>query len=511
MDDVGPDQSQPPTTPRTRPVPLVIGIVLALFSVPILLAGLGLGWALGTQRDDDGFFTTPSRQLETTTTALSSTVVELGQAGQDDWWADQEVATVRVSAAADPIDTPVFIGIGPSEDVRAYLEDAPYDEVTSLTGDPFEYTLTRRGGSGSLAGPPGEQDFWVATASGPGARTLEWAVAPGTYTLVIMNRDGAEGLTVDVSASGRLQMLVPLAWVLGIMGALLALLAALLVVWGASPTERGGGHGAPGSPGGPTPPVRAGPASGADDRRPSPVTLTGVQDVGLSRWMWLVKWLLAVPHFVVLALLWLVFSVLTLVAFFAILVTGRYPRSLFDLDVGILRWSWRVQFYATSALGTDRYPPFSLGASAAYPADLDVAYPERLSRGLVLVKSWLLALPHLIVVSILAGAWQVGSDDGFQVTVGGLIGALTLAAGLMLLFAGRYPAPLFDLVVGLNRWVYRVIAYVALMTDDYPPFRLDQGPTEPPPPTRGPSTPAGPSASGTGWPAEDARDHEGVR
>ncbi len=207
--------------------------------------------------------------------------------------------------------------------------------------------------------------------------------------------------------------------------------------------------------------------------------LTGYQDPHLSRGLWLVKWLLAIPHYLILAVLWAVFGVLTVVAFFAILVTGRYPRGVFDLNVGILRWTWRVQFYATHALGTDRYPPFTLGETD-YPAALDIAYPERLSRGLVLVKSWLLAIPHLIIVAVLAGSWGWAfGEDGARLAVGGLIGALTLAAGLLLLFTGRYPTPLFDLLVGLNRWSYRVIAYVGLMTDDYPPFRLDQGPSEP--------------------------------
>ena len=207
------------------------------------------------------------------------------------------------------------------------------------------------------------------------------------------------------------------------------------------------------------------------------VSLRGHLDARVSRWLWLVKMLLAIPHFLVLVPLAVVFLVLTLAAGAAILATGRYPRGIFELTLGILRWNWRVGFYVYAALGTDRYPPFTLG-HADYPADLDVAYPERLSRGLVLVKWWLLAIPQLIVVAVLTAGWRVGGDDG-GVVVTGLIAALTLAAGLLLLFTGRYPKSLFDLLVGLNRWVFRVVAYVSLMTDDYPPFRLDQGPEEP--------------------------------
>jgi hypothetical protein len=196
-----------------------------------------------------------------------------------------------------------------------------------------------------------------------------------------------------------------------------------------------------------------------------PVTVEARLDEPLGRLRWLVKWLLAIPHIVVLAFLWAAFVVLTVVAFFAILINGRYPRGIFDFNVGVMRWTWRVTFYATSALGTDRYPPFSLGPEVAYPATLEVAYPERLSRGLVLVKSWLLAIPHLVIVGLLGGgapwAWT------------GLIGILTLVAGGFLLFRGRYPRELFGLIVGLNRWVWRVVAYVALMRDEYPPFRLD--------------------------------------
>ncbi|GAB4585597.1 DUF4389 domain-containing protein [Nocardia sp. IFM 10818] len=211
-----------------------------------------------------------------------------------------------------------------------------------------------------------------------------------------------------------------------------------------------------------------------------PVRLRGDLDEPLSRWLWLVKWILAIPHYVVLLFLWVAFWVLTVVAGFAILFTGRYPRSLFDFNVGVMRWSWRVQFYTYAALGTDKYPPFTLGA-ADYPADLEVDYPARLSRGLVLVKWWLLAIPHYLVLAALFGGGVVlgGNENTDGTTTIGLLGVLILIAAVALLFTGRYPRGLFDFVLGVNRWFYRVFAYAALMRDDYPPFRLDQGPREP--------------------------------
>jgi hypothetical protein len=214
-----------------------------------------------------------------------------------------------------------------------------------------------------------------------------------------------------------------------------------------------------------------------------PVRLTGELDPNLSRGLWLVKWILAIPHYIVLAFLWVAFLVTTVIAGFAILFTGRYPRSLFDFNVGVLRWSWRVAFYA-SALGTDRYPPFTL-ARTDYPADFDVAYPEHLSHGLVLVKSWLLAIPQLILVNLFTAdlvywATRDNSASGYQSAAGiSLLGALVVIAGFGLLFTSRYPQGLFDFVLGINRWVYRVVTYVALMRDEYPPFRLDQGGHEP--------------------------------
>jgi hypothetical protein len=209
-----------------------------------------------------------------------------------------------------------------------------------------------------------------------------------------------------------------------------------------------------------------------------PVHVDAQLDTQVSRWMWLFKWLLALPHYIVLAFLWLAFAVLSVVAFFAILFTGHYPRSIFEFNVGVLRWHWRVSYYAYGALGTDRYPPFTLFDVPDYPAHLEVDYPEHLSRGLVLVKWWLLAIPHYVIVGLLVGGagYYIGkADDTWRVQGAGLIPLLVLVAGVILLVTGRYPKSLFDLVLGLNRWVLRVAGYAALMTDTYPPFRLDQG------------------------------------
>ena len=127
-------------------------------------------------------------------------------------------------------------------------------------------------------------------------------------------------------------------------------------------------------------------------------------------------------------------------------------------------------------------PPFTLADVLDYPARLDVEHPQALSRGLVLVNWWLLALPHYLVIAVFAGGawagWNGLNDDWEWISGSGLIGLLVLIAGVALLFTGCRPTAILDFVLGMNRLMYRVVAYAALMSDAYPPFRLDMGDRE---------------------------------
>jgi hypothetical protein len=197
-----------------------------------------------------------------------------------------------------------------------------------------------------------------------------------------------------------------------------------------------------------------------------PLALQGELREPLSRGLWLVKWLLLVPHLIVLCFLWIAAVFVWIIAFFAILFTGQYPRPLFGFTVGVLRWSWRVSFYGYGALATDKYPPFRLG-KADYPADLDVEYPEDLARWMPLVK-WLFAVPHYACVAALSGA----SWKSFPFV--GLLPVLIAITAVLLLFTGKYRQEIWKLVMGVNRWSFRVAAYALLLTDRYPPFRLSE-------------------------------------
>jgi len=529
-----------------RIVMLVLGTLAALMGLGLLTGAGFVGWVNFQQRDN-GYLTTPTERYDVATRAITSPGLDI--------LVDEELPDVLPADSAGRLllrgtaasGKQIFIGIGPQDDVARYLDNVRHSEITKLDSYPFRVEYREVPGSAEPAAP-GAQPFWSTSAQGTGTQQIEWDLRSGRWAVVVMNADGAAPVSVDLQAGVRSDLLWPVFIGLLIGGIALLAVGVPLIVAGAAGLGRHGppphypaaGHMEPaGMPGGaeaPAPgaaapyaatPYPPGPSAAAPypaapyptaaaavppaggrtplptDPQPSdtsryPVRLNGYLDPGLSRGMWLIKWFLAIPHYIVLFFLWFAFFVTTIVAGFAILFTGRYPRSLFNFNVGVLRWNWRVAFYAYAAIGTDRYPPFTL-ARTDYPADFDVEYPEQLSRGLVLIKWWLLALPQLLIVSAFSGAastwgsrrtwvdgrwvdgtWVDGTWVGYQGGGGiSLIGLLVIVAGFSLLFTGRFGRRLFDLLIGLNRWTHRVIAYVALMRDEYPPFRLDMGPMDP--------------------------------
>ena len=510
-----------------RIVMLVIGSLCALVGLG-LLAGAGVtGWVNYQQRDGR-YFITPSEQFSGNSYALTTPRLDLTTGGgvNDGVPVDFPGSVLLRGSTTDP-GKEIFIGIGPRADVAAYLAGVQRTEIVDVRFRPFR-ALYRDVSGAKIPADPAQQNFWAATATGPGEQELTWNLRSGAWAVVVMNADASSPVSVNLQAGARTDLLLPIFIGLLIGGLVMLLIGVPLIVLGAAGLGRSSGPGqggtgsgvppgylpaqpgqpylagayppgaAPGqqnmsaSPGavaayaaapGTQYPVTPYPvAPGATTPYVYPARLHGYLDPNLSRWMWLVKWFLAIPHCIILFFLWFAFGVVTIVAWFAILFTARYPRSLFNFNAGVIRWNWRVAFYAFSAIGTDAYPPFTL-ARTDYPADFDVDYPERLSRGLVLVKSWLLAIPHLLIIGVLTGTattWAFQGDEWEQQSVGiSLLGLLVLIAGVILLFTGQYGRGIFDLLLGLNRWIYRVIAYVALMRDEYPPFHLDMGPVDP--------------------------------
>jgi len=437
----------------------VFGSIFALVALGLLIGGGALMWAHVNLRDADGFFDSPSYRLDDEGYAIVADEIDLASHPGDWWPADVDV-TARVAARSRD-DRTVFIGIASRADVEAYLDGVAHSLVRQL-GDRWDDVrlVPRAGDAPDVA--PGDLDIWVASVEGNGEQTLTWDPQRGEWSAVIMNAGAEPAVSVSVVAGARIPILYPISIGLLAAGFVLAVLASLLLVLA---TRRAGAvepTAEPLSPG------------------VYPATVSGRLDEDLSPVLWLIKWFLVIPHYIVLAFLWAVFCVLTVFAWFAILFTGRYPRGIFDFNVGVMRWTWRVVFYAYGALATDRYPPFTL-QDVDYPARFDVAYPERLSRGLALVKWWLLAIPHYMIVGVFAsGLWTWSITDSVANSTavecgGGLITLVAIVAGIVLLFRGQYPRGLFDFVMGLNRWSLRVAAYVALMRDEYPPFRLDMG------------------------------------
>lgn len=210
----------------------------------------------------------------------------------------------------------------------------------------------------------------------------------------------------------------------------------------------------------PNSPADGGPTVPAETARPDPaasgypVLVEADRQEEYVRFLPLVKWLLLIPHYVVLFFLGIGAAVVAFLAFFATLFTGRYPQGMWDYMVNVQRWALRVSGYLL--LITDQYPPFSLNEEAGDSVRLKAVYPEHVSRWRPLF-AWLLIIPYLIVASLIGVLGQICS----------------IFACFTIIFTKKIPEDLFGVIRIAFNWQFRANFYAYWMSTEYPPFSWD--------------------------------------
>ena len=192
-----------------RIVLVVLGSLAALIGAGLLAGGCGLLWVDQTQRGDDGYLSTPTERFEANSYAIVSEPIDLVEADTEgaDWLLSHDVlGEVRLRAA----DGDLFLGIGPTSDVEEYLAGVEHHLLTDVEYAQFLALYYARAGD-ALTAPPGEQGFWVATASGSGEQTLTWDPESGKWSLVVMNADASPAVAADMSVGAEANFLTRLA------------------------------------------------------------------------------------------------------------------------------------------------------------------------------------------------------------------------------------------------------------------------------------------------------------
>ena len=234
-----------------RVVLIVLGSIGVLFGLAVMAGGGFLLWADRTQRED-GYLTTPTERFATPTYALTRTRLEVDTHGSGWVLNDSWFGKVRIRGES-PGSKTLFMGIGRQAEVARYLATVAHTDVRDIDFDPFKATYLRVAG-GAPDGPPTEQHFWAASASGAGTQTLTWKVRDGDWSVVLMNADGSRGVVADVDLGAKLSFLLWVAIGLLIGGVLVTGGSTALIVLAAR-TPRP-------PPAEPPPPRSVGPESG---------------------------------------------------------------------------------------------------------------------------------------------------------------------------------------------------------------------------------------------------------
>lgn len=210
-----------------RTVLVILGSLLILLGGGLLVGG-GIGLWAHSQRDADGYHTAGPERITTDTYALTAPSLDVNIAGPDALYADDLLGDVRITMESRNAETPLFIGVGPAGEVAKYLDGVDHSEVADFDVDPFKVTYVAHPG-GEPAADPATQTFWVASAIGTGPQTLNWDVADGNWSVVVMNADRSQGVDADVSVGGTLPIVLPIAIATLVVGGVLLILGIVII------------------------------------------------------------------------------------------------------------------------------------------------------------------------------------------------------------------------------------------------------------------------------------------
>ena len=285
----------PPATGRARTgwsagriIAIVIGSVLALVGLGMLLFGAFALVIDQTQRDNDGYLTSGHEQFTTAGVALTSDNIELYDLGDF-------LGKVLIRGTSGNATKPLFVGIGPTNQVNAYLANVPYSTVTDFSNGNSQVTNHAPATSRpQLPGQPGQQTFWAAQVTGAGTQTLTWEVQDGSWTAVAMNANGSPNVTVNAQLGVEVPALTGIAIGFLVAGLVILIGAAFLIIIPIRRAVRkpavaagtpGGVWTPPGAPAqvppaGATAPGQMPPPGGAGGYPPAPGTYAGPPGAG---------------------------------------------------------------------------------------------------------------------------------------------------------------------------------------------------------------------------------------
>jgi len=211
-----------------RVLRLVFGSLALLAGLALIVSGGALTWAFQTHQDSSGYFTTHTHHYQTSAYALSTQPLNVsGVTGE----LENRLARLRIAVTSADRAKPVFVGIARTKDIDRYLDRVGHDELHDITFQPFgiEY---RRLGSGAPATVPSSQGFWRVQARGTGTQTVSWPVESGHWSMVVMNADGSQGVSVNAQLAAKVSYVWWIVTGLLVIGAVSLLIGGLLLYSG---------------------------------------------------------------------------------------------------------------------------------------------------------------------------------------------------------------------------------------------------------------------------------------